>query len=306
VSSEEDTREAKPRRFAWPRALLILGTPFLLFCVALASNRASAGVGLGSGPGDLWVALAEAFLNLFVVLTFLGVVLLVFIVYLLWPSRGRRDDRSKRFQTPAPWWLKLLGLLMILSMGGALVATVEYARKKGLPASAAGILPTASGDQPTDTAGRLVPLPIQWRVLTALALGCLVALTVIWIRARSHRPASTGRPTASAPAELQQVIDISLDELADETDPRRAVIKAYAGMEQILARHALARRPSEAPGEYLSRSLAAIHVGHAAAERLSRLFVWARFSQHEVGPEAKREAIEVFLSLRDEFGRLAG
>ena len=57
-----------------------------------------------------------------------------------------------------------------------------------------------------------------------------------------------GNPLAEA---LEAALDESLDDLRAEPDPRRAVIAAYARLEQVLASHGLPRITAEAPLEYL-------------------------------------------------------
>src|SRR5205823_10734054 len=61
-------------------------------------------------------------------------------------------------------------------------------------------------------------------------------------------------------------------------DPRAAVLAAYARMEAALASVGLARRPSDAPREYLARLEAGLGGGRAPAARLTALFERARFS----------------------------
>ncbi|TMM03638.1 MAG: DUF4129 domain-containing protein [Actinobacteria bacterium] len=97
---------------------------------------------------------------------------------------------------------------------------------------------------------------------------------------------------------LSDVLDETLDDLRVETDPRRAVIAAYARMERALAAHGFPRRRFEAPHEYLSRVLAELSRGRLAAARLTALFERARFSPHEIDASMKAEAIEAIESLQ--------
>jgi hypothetical protein len=97
---------------------------------------------------------------------------------------------------------------------------------------------------------------------------------------------------------LSDVLDETLDDLRAETDPRRAVIAAYARMERALAAHGFPRRRFEAPHEYLSRVLGELSGGRLAAARLTALFERARFSPHEIDAEMKAEAIEAIESLQ--------
>ncbi len=83
-------------------------------------------------------------------------------------------------------------------------------------------------------------------------------------------------------------------------DPRAAVLAAYARMEAALASVGLARRPSDAPREYLARLETGLGGGRAAAARLTELFERARFSPHPVGEDSRAEAIGALERLRME------
>ena len=97
---------------------------------------------------------------------------------------------------------------------------------------------------------------------------------------------------------LSDVLDETLDDLRAESDPRRAVIAAYARMERSLAAHGIPRRRFEAPHEYLNRVLSEVSGGRLAATRLTSLFERARFSPHEVDANMKASAIEAIESLQ--------
>ena len=71
-------------------------------------------------------------------------------------------------------------------------------------------------------------------------------------------------------------------------------------MEAALASVGLARRPSDAPREYLARLEAGLGGGRAPAARLTELFERARFSPHPVGEDLRREAIGALETLRME------
>ena len=95
-------------------------------------------------------------------------------------------------------------------------------------------------------------------------------------------------------------LDESLDDLRNEPDLRRAIIAAYARMERALAAGGLPRRPSEAPFEYVERALRELDASAVAAHRLTGLFEWAKFSQHEPEPAMRDEAIDALVAVRDE------
>lgn len=107
------------------------------------------------------------------------------------------------------------------------------------------------------------------------------------------------------PEVVTDVIDAVLVELEGSADPREVVIGAYARMERALMIFGLPRHRSEAPLEYLARSLRRLDVSRPAVTRLTRLFEIARFSDHDIGPEMGAEAVESLRSVRDELTGVA-
>jgi hypothetical protein len=122
---------------------------------------------------------------------------------------------------------------------------------------------------------------------------------VWWAGVRRRRARSTEEPATLGEA-LADVLDETLDALRAERDPRLAVIRAYARLERVLAAHGLARRPAEAPLEYLGRVLEDLSVSPSAVRQLTILFQRAKFSQHEVGEAMKDEAIEALENAQDD------
>lgn len=134
-----------------------------------------------------------------------------------------------------------------------------------------------------------------------IILGGAVLLVVWGVSVASRSPAERHETSdSSGPMLVTEAIDEVLIELEESDDPRHVVIKAYARMEGALTNAGLPRRASEAPLEYLTRSLRRLLVSRQAVARLTRLFEVARFSDHEVPPEMGREAIAAFNEIRDE------
>ena len=155
----------------------------------------------------------------------------------------------------------------------------------------------------TDTASvayepRFAWLPVI--VVVGLAGAAIVAY-VVAVR-RSSRAA---RSQDALVEQLAAVFDDTLDDLRAESDPRRAVIAAYARLERVLAAHGIARRAAETPDEYLTRILRALAIDAEAVRRLTDLFSRAKFSQHAVDFGMKEEAIEALEHVRDELGEAA-
>jgi hypothetical protein len=140
-------------------------------------------------------------------------------------------------------------------------------------------------------------LPIA--VVVGLVLAAVVAHAVAQRRARRRQRSKT-----VLAAELAAVLDQTLDDLRAEADPRRAIIAAYARLERVLAANGVPSRPAETPDEYLPRVLHDLSIDPNAAERLTKLFTRAKFSQHLVDTAMKEEAIGALELVRDEL-RLA-
>ncbi len=137
----------------------------------------------------------------------------------------------------------------------------------------------------------------QWSVVVAAAaLGAagLAAFVVV----RRRRPALRDGPALTEA--LAFALDDAIDDVRAETDPRRAVIKAYARMEQILGAYGLPRAVAEAPYEYLARTLQTLDASAGSVERLTDLFERAKFSLHDIGPDMREEAIAALTAVRDE------
>jgi hypothetical protein len=133
-------------------------------------------------------------------------------------------------------------------------------------------------------------------VLAALAVAALV------VSSRRARPSSAKAELAD---ELALALDVTLDDLRNESDPRRAVIAAYARLERVLAAHGQPRRDADTPEEHLARVLGHLDVEPRAVRRLVDLFVRAKFSQHEVDGRMKDDAIAALEQVRDELREAA-
>jgi hypothetical protein len=145
------------------------------------------------------------------------------------------------------------------------------------------------------------PARFRWDVVgIVLALAAAgVALAVLYARRKFATPPWQG-DTDEVAEELAAVIEGTLEDLRAEADPRRAVIAAYAQMEQTLGRHGHPRRAYEAPFEYLARILKELRVRATAILALTELFERARFSRHTIDETMKGEAIEALVAVRDD------
>jgi uncharacterized protein DUF4129 len=151
---------------------------------------------------------------------------------------------------------------------------------------------------------------LRW-VIAVLLVAALVAVTVLLVRAwpsmgglrrRRRRPGdpepdegadeAAGATSEGEDADVvRRAVEAALDPLRDPTDPRSAVIAAYARMEAVLAERELGRRRPEAPREYLTRVLGEGGMPERSLTTLTDMFEEARFSRHPIPDSAPRRAL---------------
>jgi hypothetical protein len=135
----------------------------------------------------------------------------------------------------------------------------------------------------------------------ALVAAALVVLGAKGLAERGRR-GGLAEPEGEDEA-MMQAVEESLDDLRRERDVRRAIIACYARMERALERAGSARRPAEAPFEYLVRVLERIAANGRAARALTELFERAKFSIEPMGEREKQQAIGALELLRAEVSR---
>jgi hypothetical protein len=236
---------------------------------------------------------------LFVLLAGCGILALAGLVFVIRP-RGKRDDEPQLMLEPPQthWAWKVLGVLLPIALGGALVAAavlgtraVHTAPRLG-GASAFGHPPALPRPHESAGGGFVLPGWIPWTCV-AVAILALVAVAVLLVRRRAGR-AEEGSARQAARA----AVSAAIDAIEESADPRAAVIAAYVAMERTLAARGVRRSRAEAPREYLRRVLAATSCAERDARTLTGLFEEARFSSHPI-PERLRElAVSALRSLR--------
>ena len=274
------------KRRIFPLALVVTA---LLAVVALAAHGRPLGShsGRGSGlPNSFWDYVFTT------VLIFAGFLFLAGLVALYY-FRKEPDPRSSYYART------IRALVVFLAIAAALTLIGTHLRLHPLhPPHVKN--PKSAGRE----AGRhvrtraAVHSQVRWDEV-AIALGVLLVLGAVGGATARRRLRLQPRGTLD-PERLAAALDESLDDLRTDPDLQRAIIAAYARMETALAAAGLARRPSEAPLEYLERALLALDTSAAAVRRLTDLFVWARFSNHEPEPSMRDEAVDALAAVRDE------
>jgi MFS family permease len=262
----------------------------LIALVAVAS-RGHAPAGNGPTHAVDTSLLWEFFFLVFV--AFAAVVLPVSIWTFLWSQASDEKRRARRRRQ------SLQQLVLVLALGFAAVLVMWTHVRGGngsrspiplhLPSGASAIIRRSSS-------AHFDWLPAIVMLSLALVGAAAVAYLLFRKQPRARRPTE-----AELAAQLSAVLDDTLDDLRAESDPRRAVIAAYARMEVTLAGAGLPRDAAETPLEYLGRVLRELlHTSAEAVARLTALFERAKFSTHEIDAGMKADAIDALVTVRDE------
>ncbi|HVS86303.1 MAG TPA: DUF4129 domain-containing protein [Gaiellaceae bacterium] len=277
------------------RLLLPLGVAVtaLLAVAALATaGRPLGGGGRGSGPTPTFFDYA------FTTFLVVGVAIAATVIVALITTKPDANRRKRgRF--------RLVGLLLYLAMAGLLAWAISSSSFQKRLQHAERAHPINSQKTPKVRKGTVAKhghgrdVRIRWDEI-AIVLALLGAAGVAaFASSRRRRLPVTSWRLASRES-LSVALDESLDDLRAEPDLRKAIVAAYARMERALAAAGLPRRPSEAPFEYVERALVELDASAGAARRLTSLFEWAKFSQHEPEPQMRDEAIDALVAVRDE------
>jgi hypothetical protein len=265
----------------------------LLAVVAIAAGGRPLGSGGGSGgglPRSFWDYAFTTFL------IFEGLLVLLAVVALFHFRRDPLGRKSYQRRTVRTLATLLVGAALIVLIG----RHVHLHRLLHPSRATTATVPTAAGTgknakQPASRAPRHVQF--RWDEL-AIVLGLLLGLGVLAVATRKRLVPATQR--LRAPELLAAALDESLDDLRADPDLRRAIVAAYARMEATLAAAGLPRHPAEAPLEYVERALLSLDTSAGAVRRLTDLFEWARFSQHEPEPWMRDDAVDALSAVRDE------
>ncbi|HET6793342.1 MAG TPA: DUF4129 domain-containing protein [Acidimicrobiales bacterium] len=226
------------------------------------------------------------------------IVALAFLMFGLPGTRHGGTDAEDTDPRRSPWWARTLTVL--LQVGAGLLVARALARAalgqggSKPPAGAAPPVTSGTGVSGVRGGGHLD----LWVVALVVSLAVLGGLALWWLdRRRAARRPRVGGDGAVGDTVLQAV-DRSLAALEAEPDGRRAVIAAYARMEQWLAAAGHGRLASETPYEYLDRLMGEAGAMATGGRELTALFERARFSTHPIGPELKERALGALQSMR--------
>jgi hypothetical protein len=233
----------------------------------------------------------------FVLLAGAGLVMFGALVVVALSGRQTKDEREPPPMN-APWWMKLLAILVPLAIGAALVAAAVLGSRRARLRPQVGLGGFGNGGLGTARIGKapptafVVPAWLPWTLLGIVAVALMVGLAVAL---RRRAPLSETTPDARA---TRAAVQAAIAALEVEGDARRAVIAAYGSMQRTFSEHGIARSPDEAPREYLQRVLTANQATQQEATTLTQCFEEARYSAHAISEQVRSLALSALRSLR--------
>ncbi len=244
-------------------------------------------VGAGQPPAaNEWFVVPDLSGVLPAILGVLALIELLLILYLR-PSRYRARQGSR----PG---LSLLSLLFITTV--VVLVALAIGPQEAPEQQILSELPTASTPQQegSGVAGER-GLDGQGNDIAALLLIFVIAGALLVRSARR-----TVRPASRRLDELDEALEADLGPALHEaaqqlqigSEPRMAVMAAYAGLERALAERGHDRHPADTPTEHLAGVLAALPAVAAPSVRLGQLYELARFSDQPITEDDRIRAAE--------------
>jgi hypothetical protein len=265
-----------------------------LASVAMLVVVAAVAVGAASRPHSVELSLSTpevgdlAVLALLALAGALGLSLgtQLFPVWVLNPNRTPTIVRKG--QRLPPIVRALITLLPIMVIAFFLAATRRFSGGSGGPNSGSGTVqvvpPDSAAAQGTDA----------FLIVSTLVVAVAAFLVAVFLFGRPGPEPADGESRES----VVEILDEGLGALLAERDPRKAVIAAYVAMERAMARKGWARRPHEAPTEYLAHVLGVAPSRAGDLDELVRLYEFARFSEHSVTGDMRDAAVDAVRRLR--------
>jgi hypothetical protein len=283
-----------------PAGLLLLGAGLLLLlglvaAVSRAHHTPGGHAGIHSPPSGVGDYVFSIFLMLVVGLT----------IFLLWLWFSERDMLAQQRQ-PRRGSLRAFAFLAIFAVIAVGLSHVRALRNLRKHSPLAKINPGKRAKVLTDAQkakGEEQPPEFKWLPVFIATGASMAVLGVIGVRSvrRSRRGLVEGFLLEQ---EFEGLVEDTLADLYAETDPRKAIIAAYARVERLFGSYGIPRELSEAPVEYLERALPELRASGTALRRLTALFAWAKFSAHDVDRSMRDEAIGALVEVRNELRAL--
>ena len=276
-------------RRVWIAALVV--PALVLVAMAARSYQPFGGDDDGGGREASTPFLDGAFTIMFVLM-----VLAALVAVWAWLHALRTRTKGRGSRSAYSSLVVFLVIVAFATLAGRNI--LEYKRHPGQPEAAdpgfpGQVLPQKPGQQLEEARDPQVIWPLA--IGLAVLIAAVIAAVIIIERRRNRREARTPMERE----ELMRALDEAIDDLRRDPDLRRAVIAAYARMEQALTVYGLPRKPAEAPYEYLHRVGRELEA-EGPVESLTELFEEAKFSEHAVDETMRGRAIDALTAVRAE------
>ena len=267
-------------------------TALALALLALAGIASSVSpwhaTGVASAPSGALQALAAV-----------GGVVLVVALLVLWvetPAAWQPKRKQRRLPAAeeleeaggAAWSAGKTAAIVMLAFAVFCIATLPLLTHEGSSSQAppAADVPTGGAQAPAGRGSPPGSVDLGWLLVpVAVTMAVLTPAALLIRRRRSRRDRAAHPDDASA---LGRAVRASIAALESERDPRRAILHAYARMEQAFESVEIVRARDETASELLGRTSGRLPLSAGAAATLTERFEEVRYSTHEI-TEADRE-----------------
>jgi hypothetical protein len=267
-------------------------TALALALLALAGIASSVSpwraTGAASAPSGVLQALAAV-----------GGIVLVVALLAFWvetPAAWQPKRRKRRLPAAedldetggAAWSAGKTAAIVMLAFAVFCIATLPLLTHGGTSSQAppTADLPTGGAQAPAGRGSPPGSVDLGWLLVPiAATVAVLAPVAVVIRRRRSRRDRAAHPDDASA---LGRAVRASIAALESERDPRSAILRAYARMEQAFESVEIVRGRDETASEFLGRTTRRLPLSAGAAATLTERFEEVRYSTHEI-TEADRE-----------------
>jgi Domain of unknown function (DUF4129) len=149
---------------------------------------------------------------------------------------------------------------------------------------------------------------LAWAVIIASLVGVALLARWVWLH-RPRRPEAPPKvdvevlPASELARILSEDHDAQLDAVSGGS-PRNGIVRCWLRLEESVAAAGLPRARHETAAEFTVRVLHRLDLDPRAIGDLARLYREARFSEHELGEDARSAARSALESLHEDLRRL--
>jgi hypothetical protein len=275
----------------------VLAVLLLVGIVAVAATGStSVGTGEGRRPSEI---LLDTFFTL-VLLMFIPAAA-IFVYGLTQRKDIAREMASGRYRRTG------IGTFLVFLL---VFSAVVYFRVEGWNPvfggqGPGGVFGRDGAAEPPDVAPAVESYRAEFTWIPVVIVLALAAAGIVAYVLASRRRRDLAVAEERVADDVADMLEDSLDDLRAEPDARRAVIAAYARLEQALAAAGLPRHRPETAEEYVARILDRLEVAGPPVRTLTDLFTTAKFSHHDVDGAMKEAAIAALEEIRDELREAA-